>query len=75
MEDGQTDDPADESEVVQMLRINTGMWIDLQGVIIVGRVFEKAVKGIEHLVRKKEEELSVEKLAKPYVSKRGRIIP
>lgn len=29
MEDGQTNDPADESEVVQMFRINTGMWIDL----------------------------------------------
>ena len=41
-----------------MLRIDTGCRIDLKGVVVVGGVFEETVKGIEHFVGQKEEELS-----------------
>jgi hypothetical protein len=35
------------------------VWVNLKGIVIVGRVFEQAVEGVEHFVRKQEEELSV----------------
>lgn len=63
MEDGQTDNSADEFEIVQMFRINTGMGVYLQGIIIVCGIFEKTVERIEHFVGKKEEKLSVQELA------------
>jgi len=40
MENGQSDDTTDESEVVQMLRIDTRVRVDLQCVIVVSRVLE-----------------------------------
>lgn len=51
MEYGKTYHPANELEVVKMLRIDAGMRIDLQGVVVMRRVFEKTVKRVEHLVR------------------------
>lgn len=59
VEDGQTNDTADKLEVVQMFRINAGVRIDLQGVIIVGGVFEETVERIEHFVGEEEEEFTV----------------
>jgi hypothetical protein len=42
-----------------VLGVDARMWIDLEGVVVVGRVFEQAVEGIEHFVREEEEEFSV----------------
>jgi len=58
MEDSETDDSSDELEVVQMFRVDTRMRVDLQRVVVVGGVLEKAVEWVEHLVGKQEEELS-----------------
>jgi len=40
MEDTETDDSSDELEVVQMLRVDTTVGVDLQRVVVVGRVLE-----------------------------------
>jgi hypothetical protein len=63
VENGKTDNTSDELEVVQMFRVNAGVRVDLQGVVVVCGVFEKTVERIEHLVRKQEEEFSVQLLA------------
>lgn len=59
MEDRQTNDTANKLEVVQMLWINAGMRIGLQGIIIVSGIFEETVEGIEHFVGEKEEKFTV----------------
>ena len=58
MEDSQTDHTADELEVVEMLGVNARVRINLQGIIIVGGVFEETVEGIEHFVGEEEEEFT-----------------
>jgi hypothetical protein len=58
VEDCQSNHATDEFEVIKMFRINAGMRIDLKGIVVVSRVFEQAVKRVEHFVRKKEEKLS-----------------
>lgn len=58
MEDRKTDNTADELEVIEMLRVDTGVRINLQGIIIMGGIFEKAVEGVEHFVRQKEKEFT-----------------
>lgn len=63
MEDSQTDHTADELEVVEMLGVNTRVRINLQGIIIVGGVFEETVEGIEHFVGEEEEEFTTYGLA------------
>lgn len=63
MEDSEPNYTTDESEEIEMFRIDTGMRIDLKGVVIMRRIFEKAIEGIEHLVRQQEEELSADTLA------------
>lgn len=50
VEDSQTNHPADELEVIEMLGVHARMGINLQGIIIVGRVFEETVERIEHFV-------------------------
>lgn len=60
VENRQADDTADEFEIVQMLGVDAGVRVDLKGIIIVGGVFEKAIERVEHFVRKKEEEFSVQ---------------
>lgn len=50
VEDSQTDHPADELEVIEMLGVHARVGINLQGIIIVGRVFEETVERIEHFV-------------------------
>jgi hypothetical protein len=59
MEDSQTDHSADELEVVEMFGVHARVGINLQGIIIVGGVFEKAVERIEHFVGEEEEEFTV----------------
>ena len=51
MEDGQADHSSDEFEIVQMFGIDARVRIDLKSIVVVGRVFEKAVERIEHFVR------------------------
>ena len=63
VENSETDDASDELEVVQMFGVDAGVRVDLEGVVVVGGVFEEAVKGIEHLVREQEEEFTVSMLA------------
>ena len=58
MENGKTNDATDEFKVVEMFRVDTGMWIDLKSVIIVSGVFEQAVERIEHFVRQQEKEFA-----------------
>ena len=64
MENRQTDDSADELEVVEMLGVDTGVGINLQGIIIVRGVFEETVERIEHFVREEEEEFTERLLVK-----------
>jgi hypothetical protein len=50
MENGQTNNASNELEVVQMFGVNAGMRVNLKSVVIVRRIFEQAVEGVEHLV-------------------------
>ena len=61
MEDAQAQTTTYELEVIEMLRIDAGCRIDLQRIVVVRRVFEKAVERVKHFVRQQEEELSVER--------------
>lgn len=63
MEDGQTDHPANEFEVVEMFRVDPRVRIDLQRVVVVRRVLKQAIERVEHLVGQEEEEFSADKLA------------
>lgn len=63
VEDGQPNNSADEFEVVEMLRVDAGVRVDLKSVVIVSRVFEQTVERIEHLVRQEKEKFSGEQLA------------
>lgn len=40
MEDRQTQAPPNELEIAQMIRIDARCWVDLEGVVVVRRVFE-----------------------------------
>jgi hypothetical protein len=58
VEDSQTNHSADELEVIEMLGVHARVGVNLQGIIIVGGVFEKTVEGIEHFMREEEEEFT-----------------
>lgn len=58
MEDGQADHTTNKLEVVQVLRVHARVRINLQGIIIVGGVFEETVEGVEHFMREEEEEFT-----------------
>ena len=51
MENGQTNNASNELEVVQMFGVNAGVRVNLKSVVVVRRIFEQAVEGVEHLVR------------------------
>lgn len=57
MEDAEPKTPTNELEVVEMLWVNTRRWVNLQGIVVVRRVFEQAVEWVEHFMREQEEEL------------------
>jgi len=59
VEDSQTDNATNELEVSKMFRVDAGVWVNLEGVVVVCRVLEQTVERVEHFVRKQEEELSV----------------
>jgi hypothetical protein len=71
MEDGETNNTSNELEVVQMFRVDTGVRIDLECVVVVRGVFEEAVKGVEHLVGEEEEEFTVRMSVLPHVNRNG----
>lgn len=50
MVDGKPDDSTYEFEVAEMFRIDARVRIDLECIIVMGRVFEEAVERIEHFV-------------------------
>ena len=52
----QSNDPAGETEPVEMVLDEGGGWADLYGVRVVGRVFEQAIVWVEDLSRQEEEE-------------------
>lgn len=58
MKNSQTDHTADELEVIEVLGVNARVRINLQGIIIVGGIFEQTVEGIEHFVGEEEEEFT-----------------
>ena len=58
MENSKANNSSNKLKVVEMLRIDAGVRVDLKGVVVVSRVFEQAVEWIKHLMRKQEEELS-----------------
>lgn len=59
MENGQAHHTTNKFEVVQVLRVHTGVRVDLQRIIIVGGVFEETVEGVKHFMREKEEEFTI----------------
>ena len=59
VEDTETKTSTNELEVVQVLRVHSRRRVDLQGVVVVRRVLEQAVEGVEHLVREQEEEFPI----------------
>ena len=58
VEDTKTQAATNELEVVQVFGVNTRCRVNLQGVVVVGRVLEQTIEGIEHLMREQEEEFS-----------------
>ena len=52
------DEAANEPEIVQMIGVDVRGRIDLQTVVILGRVLKQTVHGIEDLVREQEEPLA-----------------
>jgi hypothetical protein len=62
MEYTETKASTNELEVVQMFRVDTRCRVDLERIVVVGRVLEQTVEWVEHLMRQQEEEFSVSML-------------
>ena len=58
VEDSQAHHSPDKLEVVEMFWVDARVRVDLESVVVVRRIFEQAVKGIEHFVRKQKEEFT-----------------
>ena len=56
MENGQADNSANKLEVIEVLRVDARMRINLKGVIVVRGILEETVERIKHLMRKQKEE-------------------
>lgn len=50
MKDSESETATDELEVTQMVGINPGSRVDLEGVVIVCRVFEQSITWVENLM-------------------------
>ena len=59
MEDAETQAATDALEVVLVVGVEAGRRVNLEGVVVVRRVLEQTVEGVEHLVGEEEEELPV----------------
>ena len=75
MENGKADTTADKLEIVQVLGINARCGIDLEGIVVLGRVLEQKAEGVVHLVREEEEEFSAAKSIKSPARKRQMRVP
>lgn len=51
------DEAADEAEVGEVVGVDGGGRVDLQAVVVLARILEEAVHGVEHLVGQQEEPL------------------
>lgn len=60
MEDTEPKTSTDELEVVQVLGVDARRRVDLKGIVVMRRVLEQAVEGVEHLVREQEEEFTAQ---------------
>lgn len=58
VEHGYAQHPADEVEVGEVFRVDRGVRVDLQGIVIVPAVLEQAVLGVEHLAGQQVEPLA-----------------
>jgi len=58
MKNGKADHASNELEVIEMLRIDTRVRVDLKGVVVVGGVFKETVEGVKHFMGEEEEEFS-----------------
>lgn len=58
VENGQSNDTSNKLKVVEMLRVDARVRVDLKSIVVVRRVLKQAVERIEHLVRKQEKEFS-----------------
>jgi hypothetical protein len=58
MKNGKANHPPNELEVVEMLRIDARVRVDLEGIVVVGGVFKETVEGVEHFMGEEEEEFS-----------------
>ena len=63
MKDSEAEASTNKPEEVQMVGIYTRCWVNLESVVVVGRVLKETVERIEHLMRKQEEELPMPMLA------------
>lgn len=59
VENSETQASPNKLEVVQVFRVDTGGWVDLQGIIVVCRILEETVEWVEHFVGQQEEKFSV----------------
>ena len=50
--------PSNESEILQVLRVDSRVRIDLQGIVIATGILQQSIHGIKHLTRKKEKPFS-----------------
>lgn len=66
MKDSKPYHPANELEVVKMLRVDARVRVNLKGVVIVSRVLKQTVKGVEHFMRQQEEKFSTFRLERRY---------
>ena len=55
VEYGQAEHTSDELEVLEVFRVHARGRVNLEGIIVVGRVLEQAVARVEHFVGEKEE--------------------
>ena len=58
MEHRESEHASYEFEIIEMFRVDAGRRVDLQRIVIVCRIFEQAIAGVEHLVREEEEPLA-----------------
>jgi hypothetical protein len=50
VENAEAQTSPNEFEIIQMFRIDARCWIDLESVVVVCRILEEAVEGVEHFV-------------------------
>ena len=59
MEHTESDTAANELEIIQVVRVDTGCRADLQSIVVVCRVLKETVGRIKDLMRKQEEKFPI----------------